>query len=215
LKALFKTFGTQYILAGLLRLAADLCFLGGPLTLKFILDWLTNPSAPAYLGWVLITVLFLGQFLGAVVFGNLYYYNVQVIGVRLRSALVSTIYKKALTLTQKARQIRSHSEIVNLMSIDAQKLGEVIVFLHFGKLLYECLCIGWTLPVMVLINLGLLFYFVGWTVSVGVGILLITIPMQIIIMRLWSKYRMMALRFADQRMSHIGEVLQGIAVISK
>jgi hypothetical protein len=42
--------------------------------------------------------------------------------VQARSAVVSTVYRKAFRLSNKARQGSTVGEVVNLQSIDAQKL---------------------------------------------------------------------------------------------
>ena len=43
-----------------------------------------------------------------------------VTGMRLRSATIATVYRKALRLSSSARQGSTVGEMVNLMSIDAQ-----------------------------------------------------------------------------------------------
>lgn len=73
---------------------------------------------------------------GPVVFGNLYLYYAHFLNIRVRAALISLVYKKALVLSQKGKQMRSQGEIVNLMSVDAQKIGEVVQW-YFKIILFN------------------------------------------------------------------------------
>ncbi len=51
-----------------------------------------------------------------------YWYRVNLIGLRVRSALSSAIYRKSLRLSNGARKKYTAGEIVNLISVDCQKL---------------------------------------------------------------------------------------------
>lgn len=43
------------------------------------------------------------------------------VGYRIRTALISAIYRKALTLSNEAKRSTTVGEIVNLMAVDAQR----------------------------------------------------------------------------------------------
>lgn len=48
----------------------------------------------------------------------------------MRTALISAVYEKSFKLSNKARQQSTTGEIVNLQSIDSQKLADLMPFLH-------------------------------------------------------------------------------------
>lgn len=50
-----------------------------------------------------------------------YFHRMFLVGLRIRTALISTIYRKALRLSNNARKESTVGEIVNLMSVDAQR----------------------------------------------------------------------------------------------
>lgn len=56
-----------------------------------------------------------------------------VTGMRVRAGLVTAIYKKSLTLSAAARQGSTVGEIVNHMSVDAQRVMDLCTYLHIGK----------------------------------------------------------------------------------
>ncbi|KAL5019771.1 hypothetical protein ScPMuIL_002663 [Solemya velum] len=45
--------------------------------------------------------------------------------MRIRSALISAVYKKALTMSSEARKEKTVGEIVNLMSVDCQRVRDL------------------------------------------------------------------------------------------
>ena len=53
------------------------------------------------------------------------------VGLNVRTALSSSIYRKSLRLSNRARGTYSAGEIVNLISVDCQKLQDTTVFLAF------------------------------------------------------------------------------------
>ena len=48
-----------------------------------------------------------------------YFHLCILVGMRLKSAIITAVYKKALRLSSSARQGSTVGEIVNLMSVDA------------------------------------------------------------------------------------------------
>lgn len=51
-------------------------------------------------------------------------------GMRLRTGLITAVYKKSLRLSNGARQKMASGEIINLMSIDCQKMCDLLTYLH-------------------------------------------------------------------------------------
>ena len=66
-----------------------------------------------------------GLLLGITVFQSLlagqYYEILFRVGMKVRSALISTIYRKSLRLANESKKDTTTGEIVNLMSIDVQR----------------------------------------------------------------------------------------------
>ena len=53
-----------------------------------------------------------------------------VVGMNLRTALISTIYRKALRMNSASKKDSTVGEIVNLMSVDAQRFMDLIPYLN-------------------------------------------------------------------------------------
>ena len=60
-----------------------------------------------------------------------YFYKCYTCGLRIRTAVVIAIYKKSLVLSLKERHAHGGpGEIANLVGIDAQRLQDLMTYLH-------------------------------------------------------------------------------------
>ena len=74
-------------------------------------------------------------------------------------------------MSSKARQNRTVGEIVNLMSVDAQRLLDVVTWLYAI----------YTTPLQIVVALGLLYHFLGPSVFAGFGIMVLLIPLNFVV----------------------------------
>lgn len=61
-----------------------------------------------------------------------YFHRVFAFGMRLRSAVMASVYNKALILSTSAKQKTTTGEIVNLMAVDAQVGSSRCLQSHFS-----------------------------------------------------------------------------------
>lgn len=59
-----------------------------------------------------------------------YFYRMMLVGLRTRTALISSIYRKSLRMSNASRKESTVGEIVNLMSVDAQRFMELTTYLN-------------------------------------------------------------------------------------
>ena len=59
-----------------------------------------------------------------------YFEKMFVVGMNLRTCLISTIYRKALRMNSASKKDSTVGEIVNLMSVDAQRFMDLIPYLN-------------------------------------------------------------------------------------
>lgn len=71
--------------------------------------------APLWHGMIYAVALFLISFITSVLNGQ-YLYRCFLVGFRIRSVLISAIYRKALTISNAAKRDTTVGEIVNLMA---------------------------------------------------------------------------------------------------
>lgn len=101
------------------------------------------------------------------------------VGFDLRTSLTTEIYEKSLRLSSSARQQFSSGQAVNMVSTDTTRIEMLSGYLHYT----------WSGLFQIVLILALLLTTLGWPSLVGVGLLLVALPVQASVMRYLSKLR--------------------------
>lgn len=212
---LYRTFGTRFILAGIPKLLADILGFIAPLVMQRIIYWLESDE-PMWIGYTCAAAMFLAPFLQSV-FSNLYFINTIKTGMRVRGCLyritrptntssqvrtviISSVYRKSLRLSGPSRQKKTQGEIVNMQSNDAQRLMDLCPNFH----------LIWSAPLQIIAALYLLYTALGSAALVGVGLMIMLIPLQGFIAARLGRLRKQLLFHTDHRVKIINEIIQGI-----
>uniref|UniRef100_A0A8C4VSD5 Multidrug resistance-associated protein 4 n=1 Tax=Gopherus evgoodei TaxID=1825980 RepID=A0A8C4VSD5_9SAUR len=134
---------------------------------------------------------------------HLYFYHVQRAGMKLRVAICHMIYRKALRLSNTALGKTTTGQIVNLLSNDVNKFDQVTIFLHFL----------WAGPLQAIAVTALLWIEIGPSCFAGMAILIILLPLQTCIGRLFSSLRSRTAALTDVRIRTMNEVITGMRII--
>ncbi|PJF19609.1 ATP-binding cassette transporter YOR1 [Paramicrosporidium saccamoebae] len=195
-------FGRPFGWAGVLKLGGDICALISPLVLSWIIADLKHLPRSLPYGLALCASIFVLQMINTLSVNS--YFNITMqCGMKLRTSLSALIYAKSLRLSAKARQSFSTGQIVNLMSTDAGRLDSAVSFAHYI----------WSGPFQILVIVFMLFRLLKWAAFVGVGCLVLFIPLQSDITRMLSRYRKRTAAITDQRVKLMQEAIQGIRVL--
>jgi hypothetical protein len=124
--------------------------------------------------------------------------------VMIRAELTAAIYRKALRLSTRAKQMTETGRIVNLMSADVNQLQSF--FYPFATQLV-------TGPAMLVVSLVLLWFQIRWATFIGLGILLVSTPATTIFLKKITGYRREMLRHTDARVKLMNQLLVGIRVL--
>jgi len=129
LRSLFKSYGKQWVFAGLMRLLSDLSALIGPLLLSRIISFVKDPDQPTYVGLLYAGGMILST-ISKSFFQHHWLYNGLNVGMKSRSSVVNAIYSKAFVLSPESGRVSTVGEMVNLQAIDAQRIQELCSQLH-------------------------------------------------------------------------------------
>ena len=215
---LIHAFSSEYIKAGILKLIHDLNLFIGPNVLHALIQFLRNnnneddnssdtrssssSSSSIYQGLYLIAILTLSQIIMSLCLRH-YFFKCYITGLRMRTAIVMAIYKKALVISSTERQKRTIGEIVNLMTIDAQRIQDVTTYGH--AVWYSFL------------QIGLAIYFIwrqlGPSCLAGVLVIVIMIPINRILASWMGTLQERLMEARDQRVDVNNEVLGSMKVI--
>ncbi|XP_072025400.1 ATP-binding cassette sub-family C member 9-like [Amphiura filiformis] len=155
-------------------------------------------------GFVLVGLLFVSVILRSA-FNQRHMHWMAVDSVHVRSALQTTVYEKSLRLSTYAISggEMTMGRITNHMSTDATAMLFLFQWLHHL----------WAIPIQVVVTLILLYFELGASALIGASVFLIVFPLQMSIAGAVSKIQKDILEFADDRLKHSNELLQGMKLL--
>ncbi|KAK7479006.1 hypothetical protein BaRGS_00029767, partial [Batillaria attramentaria] len=203
LKALFRLFGLRYMLLGIIVFSEEAVRVVQPLLLGGLIRYFTPNSTTS------ITEVYLyamGVSLCAILLAvahHPYFFGVTRMGMQMRVACCSLMYKKALRLSNSAMGQTTVGQIVNLMSNDVNRFDQAVIFLHFL----------WIGPLQAIAVLVILWHELGPSVLAGFAVLILLIPVQGTMGKLFSKLRRKTAVHTDERVKVMNEIIAGMRVI--
>uniref|UniRef100_A0A8P0NYX7 Multidrug resistance-associated protein 4 n=1 Tax=Canis lupus familiaris TaxID=9615 RepID=A0A8P0NYX7_CANLF len=205
-KAIIKCYWKSYLVLGIFTLIEEGTRVIQPIFLGKIIKYFENQdpndSVALHEAYGYATVLTACTLVLAILH-HLYFYHVQCAGMRLRVAMCHMIYRKALRLSNMAMGKTTTGQIVNLLSNDVNKFDQVTVFLHFL----------WAGPLQAIAVTALLWMEIGISCLAGMVVLIILLPLQSCIGKLFSSLRSKTATFTDVRIRTMNEVITGIRII--
>nr|CAD7197173.1 unnamed protein product [Timema douglasi] len=203
LMPLIKTFGDTFVMGSFLKMAVDLLTFANPQILKQIIGFVEGDE-PVWKGYMYALLMLVCGTVQIVLHGH-YFIKVQSVGLRVRTALVSAIYRKSLRLSSTARKDRTVGEIVNLMAVDAQRLMDIC--LHVNLI--------WSAPIQIGLAVYFLWDLLGPSVLAGLAVMIILIPVNSAIANQMKKLQIRQMKYKDNRVKMMNEILCGIRVLKQ
>lgn len=201
-KALVRAFGFDFFIASLLKLVHDLNVFVGPQVLHAIIVFLRDPDAPLWDGLGLTVAITLSQILMSLCLRH-YFFKCYNTGLRVRTAVVLAVYRKALLLSAAERQSKTLGEITNLMSIDAQRLQDLMNYLNSI----------WSSPLQICLSLYFLWGEMGPSSLGGVAVILFMLPVTRYVAKIMGGLQKKLMVAKDARIELNSEVLGGMKII--
>jgi len=224
IKCLWKVFGKDYILAGVLKLISDITNLLTPVILELLLNFLENsngkesiynlPTQPLpqeqswmdklkpYMGWIYIGGIFLCQLTYTISY-NYSSKTVLEVGLSVRATIIGMIYRKTLKLSNKELQTIGQGKIVNMVSTDSHRIQHLLANGHYL----------WSSPLQLVIILVLLIRSLGIWSLIGFSIFLFIVPFQAFVMKLLVTLRKKTAILTDERVKKTQEIIGNIRII--
>lgn len=122
-KVLFFSAWQEILFIAILALLYTLATYVGPYLIDNFVQYLNGRQAFEYEGYVLVSGFFVAQLFKCLSERH-WFFQVQQVGIRFRATLVAMIYNKDLTLSCQAKQGNTSGEIINLIAVDAERVGD-------------------------------------------------------------------------------------------
>ncbi|CAH1105172.1 unnamed protein product [Psylliodes chrysocephalus] len=198
---LVKCFGSVFLFGALLKLFQDLLTFVSPQILGLLISYVKHDE-PLWKGYF-YAILLLVTAMVQTLFLSQYFNRMYIVGMRIRTVLVLTIYRKALKISNSARKESTVGEIVNLMAVDAQKFMDLVGYLN----------LIWSAPLQICLSLYFLWQELGPSVLAGLTLLIILIPINGFIANRVKTLQVKQMKNKDERVKLMNEILNGIKVL--
>jgi ABC-type bacteriocin/lantibiotic exporter with double-glycine peptidase domain len=191
-----------------------------------MIQFTKDETQPDWHGYFYTVLLFLIAMIQSL-FLHQYFHRAFTIGMRVKTAVIAAVYNKvtqyfksrsastifnssllndylsqALRLSNKARRTSTVGEIVNLMSVDAQRLMNLSPYLHTI----------WWAPLQIVLSLVFLYLTMGPSIFAGFGVMVLMIPINSGLASWMQKLQVKQMSHKDSRIKLVNEVLNGIKV---
>lgn len=201
LPAMVKAYGAPFWFAGLFQLAISGLQFASPYLMQALMTWIAL-DGPAWQGIIITFGLFATSLLIAL-FNGQYFYNTFLTGFRIRTGLISGIYRKALRISSSAKKDTTVGEIVNLMAVDAQRFFELTSYLH----------VLWSGPLIIALCIYLLYEILGVAVFAGLAVMIVMTPITGVMATQMRDLQVEQMKIKDDRVKKMNEILGGIKVL--
>ncbi|KAK3095033.1 hypothetical protein FSP39_009377 [Pinctada imbricata] len=201
-KVLIRTYWKQWIFATFLKVVDDFFALGQPFILKYIINFIENKSPGDTADWrgYTLVILFFAAGIGTTFFYTQAGFQMMRLGLQIKTAVIGLIYRKALTMSNASKKNYTVGDIVNLMSVDCQRIQNGVQFQ------YELVSF------FVMMGLGIYLVWIEMGVSTlgSIAVIVIVTSIQTWFGRVQQMYQTVILKLKSSRIRLLKEVLNGI-----
>lgn len=205
LRALWRMFRIDILIYGVILFVQEFVLgLSQPLALGKLMNYYSPNQTTVSLqeAYLYAGILILTSFLSVVV-SHSYMLACHHLGMKMRIACCSLIYRKTLKLSKIALIETTIGQMINLLSNDVARFDSSIRYLHYL----------WIAPLETIVIMYLLYYNAGLTSLSGFCLIALFMPLQMILGKLASKFRLKTAVKTDERVRSMNEIISGIQVI--
>lgn len=180
----------------------------------------TPNEQPTHVAWLYVAMMAFGQCVGVVAMGQSLFLGRRLC-IRLRAVIISEVFAKALRRQDLAGNVKkastdkdgkpvvdnntaaSEGKIANLVSVDAFQISEICAYIFYL----------WSAPFAVVINSILLYNTLGVASFAGIAVLVLLIPVQALIGRMYTVIQRKFMAATDARLEGVTEMLQSVKLV--
>ncbi|KAG8066019.1 hypothetical protein GUJ93_ZPchr0004g40126 [Zizania palustris] len=188
--------------AGFAVLCASASYVG-PSLINDLVKFLVGERRYGLKTGYLLAVAFLSAKVVETIAQRQWIFGARQLGMRLRAALISHIYQKGLRLSCGSRQKHTSGEIINYMSVDVQRITDVIWYTNYI----------WMLPIQLSLAVYILHQNLGDGAWAGLAATLAIMACNIPLTRMQKRLQAEIMAAKDGRMKSTTEVLRSMKIL--
>ncbi|OMJ19580.1 Metal resistance protein YCF1 [Smittium culicis] len=207
-RVMYRSFGTPLLISMFLKLIQDILNFTQTLLFSQLLGFIaiytsqTDNSISITKGFI-ISFAMLFNSLFQTMFLQQYFHLAFNTGIKAKTAITNVVFKKSMNLSNSARQKLSTGDIFNLMSVDANKISDVVSYINTI----------WSGPLQAIVCVILLYKTIGVSALTGVVVMVIGVPINIYMSKMMRDIQKRQMTIKDKRLRLIDEILSSIKSI--
>ncbi|KAH7859778.1 hypothetical protein Vadar_005341 [Vaccinium darrowii] len=201
-KALFFATRWEILLTAFLSLIYTLASYVGPYLIDSFVQYLNGKRAFENQGYVLVSTFFVAKLIECLAQRH-WFFGVQQAGIRARAVLVAMIYNKGLSISCQSKQDNTSGEIINFMSVDAERVGD------FGWYMHDV----WLVIVQVGLALVILYKNLGLASIAALVATVVVMLANVPLGSLQEKFQEKIMKSKDKRMKATSEILRNMRIL--
>ncbi|KAG0449853.1 hypothetical protein HPP92_027070 [Vanilla planifolia] len=175
----------------------------GPSLINNFVDFLNGKEDHRLRSGYILALTFLSAKAVETVTQRQWIFGARQLGLRLRAALISHIYQKGIHLSNKARQSHTSGEIINYMSVDIQRITDIM---WYANML-------WMLPIQVTLAINVLRKNLRLAAVAGLAATLMVLTCNIPLTQTQKRFQSKIMEAKDERMKATTEVLRNMKIL--
>ncbi|XP_042886660.1 multidrug resistance-associated protein 1-like isoform X6 [Penaeus japonicus] len=206
LPTIVRTFGPTFFFGGILKLFHDILQFVSPQILSALITYIESDkeeeSEPVWRGYFYAFLMLICAQVQSFLLAQ-YFMKMFIVGLQIRTGVISAVYRKALKISSSARKESTVGEIVNLMSVDAQRFMDLTTYVNML----------WSAPMQIALALYFLWDLLGPSVLSGLAVMIILIPVNGVMANRTKQLQIKQMKNKDHRVKLMNEILNGIKVL--
>ncbi|KAK1397129.1 ABC-type xenobiotic transporter [Heracleum sosnowskyi] len=202
IKALIFTTWKEILLTAFLAITNTVATYVGPYLVDAFVQYLNGQREFKNEGYFLVSAFLVAKFIECLTLRH-WFFRLQQVGIRAKAALIALIYHKGLTLSCQSKQGHTSGEIINFMTVDAERIGDFSWCMHDP----------WVVFLQVGLALVILYKTLGVasiaTLVATVAVMLANLPLG----RLQENFQTNLMKYKDQRMKTTSEILRNMRIL--
>lgn len=175
----------------------------GPYLINDFVSFLSEKETRSLKSGYFLALAFLGAKMVETTTQRQWIFGARQLGLRLRAALISHIYRKGLALSSRSRQSRTSGEMINYMSVDIQRITDFMWYLN----------IIFMLPVQISFAIFILHTNLDLGSMAALATTLLVMSLNVPLTRIQKRYQMEIMEAKDNRMKANSEVLRNMKIL--
>jgi len=201
-KSLVKSAWKEILFTAFLALLSTLASYVGPYLIDGFVQYLDGQRQYENQGYVLVFAFFFAKIVECLSQRH-WFFRLQQIGLRIRALLVVMIYNKTLTVSCQSKQGHTSGEIINFMTVDAERVGVFSWYMHDL----------WMVALQVALVLLILYKNLGIASVAALVATIVVMLANVPLGSLQEKFQNKLMESKDIRMKATSEILRNMRIL--